>query len=203
MNTFSEFRRAPLSPWYGQHVSIHASIQQVGCFRGAFYEDGRTLRVQDLSINENPIPEDVYLWLPLGPLASERVCKMVKKHHIPDELRCRAVVTDYLSPSGPSYSLERLSDCEVFAGGKWRTLNTRAESVWGQEREKEISSIMYEVDRTERMERQRAHVQSYAYQVHHRRDHAARGILSRFFLKKEPLTDREYGHVLRMIDADY
>ncbi len=197
----TEFRRSPLAPWYGQQVRLHARVAGTGTFRGDSHQDGRTLRVTHIEINQTGlIPEDTYLWLPLGSTASERLTRIEKRGLQVATIRATAVVADYVSDNGPSYSLERLSSCEVHAE-RWYTLNQKSEVVWGQEREGEIDTIVYEVQRHERMERQRNYLQKFAQAMRHRRsDKTSRRILERYFMHHQPVSDAEYGHVRRALD---
>lgn len=112
----AEFRRSPLAPWYGQRIRLSAHVAGTGSFRGASHEDGRTLRVTHICINETDVVlEDTYLWLPLGDTASARLTRLESRGLSALAIRASAVVADYVSDNGPSYSLERLSHCEVYA----------------------------------------------------------------------------------------
>ncbi len=200
----SLYRCAALAPFYGQTVTAESSIGRIGLMRQSYPGERpvKALRADELVVNGQPL--DIgYLWLPLGPTAAARVAALCAKGHEIVRVRFRAVVLDYESRNGPSYCLERLHESEALVGEKWRGLTHRPEEAWGRDRERFIDRTLHRLECLRRVERQRESLLRYAAKYQGRRYKTANAILNRYFLRGEPLSDRQFDHVRREVgDAD-
>ena len=193
----SILRRSELLAHFGTRVQVTATIANISYVQDHGTPSERTVRIQNLTV-QGEACNIAYVWLKLGPTASDRLNKLFPKLRPHDQIRFEAEVCYYQSSNGESMSLELLSGCEVCCEGRWRLLNRNVDRPLRDGRRIESRRELTAYTREREMDKQRPIIEQLSSSVP-RRDKTTNAIFRRFFVEKQPVTDGQLRHAQRLI----
>lgn len=185
-------RRPVLAPYFATTVEVTATLQSIGRAHQRDGDDACCLLLRSVVLEGRALEED-HLWMLVGENATTRLRKLGGEALYGSALSFRALVGRYgLGTPNASYCLAAPELLRVQWRGRERTLNTRAEPVFGYD---EVLIDIEEAREKRRRAEQRPVMEAAASL---RRDRGVTQALTRY-ARGRALPPAQFAHIQRMV----